>query len=150
MPLKSGNKVWTVAEVLTIHEIDCAKNRTKDCAVRDWCREHLSDGSTIEDLENFIYSDPDRGVNSAYLGIKNAHHYDQEPIASELQEYYAEWLIKMPFSAARGPLEMLLMHKVHGGISKDALKILHKYLKTNHPHVKEWYAQDNIAHPEPS
>jgi hypothetical protein len=145
MPLPSGRKTWTLADVLAIHEAAILKNKTANCDVRDWLRLHTDDGTTIEQFEAWRDSDPDRCATSAYLGIRDAHDWDEEPIASELQDYYAERLVKNHCPTAFGLAQKLLFHPVRGGLAQPALDKLKAYMRAHHPHADAFFAQD-LAH----
>lgn len=145
MPLKSGRKTWTVAEVLAVHEAAIAKNGTTHCEVRDWLRLHAHDGTTIEQFEEWRDSDPERRAGSCYLGIRDAHEWDEEPIASELQEYYAERMVATHCRTTFGLVQKLLYYPVPGGIARPALEKLTAYMRAHHPEHEAFFAQ-KLAH----
>lgn len=150
MPLKSGNKTWTISDLIAIHEADLKRTKSNNCVVLDKLKEHENDWN-IPDFEKWIFETQEiEGPAYAYLGIKNAHIYDEDPIASELQEYYAEALDQMPFKWSRHRVEQLLHDdKIPGGLSDKTTKLLYSIIDKHHPNKDEFLAQE-LAHPRKS
>ena len=146
MPLKSGARTWTIADLIVVLEADLQRTGSEDCTLVNLLRSHVDDW-TIEDFENHMFNSPE-GPEFCFLSILSAHRYNEEPIASELQEYYAEEFEKMDFEIVKPYIEQLLTKDFQVKIGEDCLHKLHDIIDEHHPTAEAFQALD-LANPRP-
>lgn len=147
MPLKTQSKQWTVADLIVVVEADLKRSGSQDCELINKLREHVDDW-TIEDFEAWIFSTGHQGAEWCFLSILSAYRYEQDPIASDLQEYYADELAKMDFAITKPFIEQLLTIDYKVKINDGCLHVLHDIIDSQHPEAEAFQALD-LAQPRP-